>query len=125
MISLANPYILGALAAGQLVLLSGAYLKGREHERDKCAAERAEALQDALDEIERDRQDQAGNAAEDRSLLISENARLNRLLRERSANDVQDGRTCIVPNDALGLRDDYDAIFEKRLQAGRELDGAE
>lgn len=125
MISLTNPYVLGALAAGQLVLLSGAYLKGREHAADKCAAEQAQAVQDALDEIERDRDAQAGNAAQDRDLIVGEIARLNRLLRERNAADVQDGRTCIVPDDALGLRDDYDAIFEKRLQAGRELDGAE
>jgi len=124
-IALTNPYVLIGIGVAQVALLSGAYLKGREHAADKCAAERAEAIQDALDEIERDRMAQGETATGDREYLASEMARLRRLLNDRSAGDVQDGRNCIVPADADGMRDDYNAIFEKRLQAGSGLDGGE
>ena len=79
---------------------------------------------EAVDEKAADDAQQAEHARADRSAMEIENARLRSIPRERGAH-AETGRHCLEPRDVDGLRDDCDAIFGERLQAGREPDSAE
>jgi hypothetical protein len=125
-----NPLALYGAAGGlALVLVLGSHITGRvigyEKAQTRCAEERSQAAQDAVEEKSKDDASQRVAASQDAVVVQRENIRLRRLLNERNQADVSDGRTCIVQSDVDGLRDDYYEIFKDRLLAGGDADGGE
>lgn len=113
----------GLMAGASAVMLGGVYIKGRVDCNEKWLKREAVIASQAVEEYKRDNEEQAESGLEDRQALRAIDHKLNQFLEERPY--VSDGRTCIEPADTQRMQLDYDAVFEKRLQARRELDGAE
>lgn len=122
-LALGSPQVMLGLLAVGLMSHTAVYFTGRGHEKDWWQNREVEIAAKAVEEYKRDNEEQAESGLEDRQALRAIDHKLNQFLEERPY--VSDGRTCIEPADTQRMQLDYDAVFEKRLQARRELDGAE
>ena len=106
-------------------MLVTAYMKGRIDCQSQWVERHEQIAADAVNEYRRHIDDQERSAHQDRQFLDTEQAKLKSILSKRSRHNAAGDRTCIEPHDSVRLLDDYNAIFEKRVQAGRQPDGPE